>query len=324
MKILANDGIDAAGKAALEEQGFQVVTTKVPQEDLINAINRENYIGLLVRSATTARKDLIDACPGLRFIGRGGVGIDNIDAEYARGKGVQVFNTPGSSSQSVAELVMALLFSTVRSTFHAGGEMPLKGHTDFEAIKKKYSKGSELRGKTLGIVGFGKIGQSLAAYALGCGMKVIANDNSQASKKVPVELSIAGYDGKIKVDIEIVSLGDLLKQSDFVSLHVPKQPNGAAVIGAEQLLMMKYGSVIINSARGGVVDEVALLNALNSGHIRAAALDVFVGEPKPNPDLLHHPGVIATPHIGASTSEAQERIGLEIAENVKRIMSAQK
>jgi D-3-phosphoglycerate dehydrogenase len=317
MIILANDGIDLQGKAALESAGFQVITNKVDQENLAQAINEQQIVGLLVRSATKVRKDLIDACPGLRFIGRGGVGIDNIDADYAREKGIQVFNTPASSSQAVAELVMALIFSAARGVYDAGKFMSHQGNTHFEELKKKYSKGFELRGKTLGIIGFGRIGQSLASYALGCGMKVIATD--QFPVKNTVTMQIEGY-GPLDVQVPLVSFETLIEQSDIVSLHVPKQKDGSAVLGDRELAMMKKGAVIVNTSRGGVVDESALIKYLQSKHIAAACLDVFVGEPTPNPELLQHDGIVCTPHIGASTSEAQGRIGLEIAQKVKEIM----
>lgn len=317
MKILANDGIDAGGKKALEELGFVVITEKVAQENLAAALNEEGYVGLLVRSATTARKDLIDACPGLKFIGRGGVGIDNIDAEYARSKGVEVFNTPASSSQSVAELVMSLMFAAARGVYDAGTHMPSKGASEFEALKKKYAKGIELRGKTIGIVGFGRIGKSLASYALGCGMKVIACDNKPNNNSV--DFHIEGH-GNIQINVPVMPLNNLLGECDFISLHVPKQANGAAVLGANELTLVKKGAILINTSRGGVIEETALINALNEGQVAYACLDVFVGEPKPNEALLAHPKVLSTPHIGASTNEAQGRIGLEIAAKVKEIM----
>ncbi len=315
-KILANDGIDNGGKTALETLGFEVITEKVAQDQLSNFINDQKIEGLLVRSATTARKELIDACPNLKFIGRGGVGIDNIDAEYARSKGIEVFNTPASSSQAVAELVMSFVFAAARGVYDAGTNMPSNGASEFESLKKKYANGFELRGKTMGIVGFGRIGQALASYALGCGMNVIANDRPDAPPKT-ITIDIAGQ--KINAQIPLVTFDELLAKSDFISLHVPKQPNGNAVIGKEELAKVKKNVVLINTARGGVIDETDLLDALNNGLVRSACLDVFVGEPKPNAALLAHPLVLSTPHIGASTSEAQERIGLEIAENVKRI-----
>jgi D-3-phosphoglycerate dehydrogenase / 2-oxoglutarate reductase len=283
---------------------------------LAHAIQKNGYDGLLVRSATTARQELIDVCPGLKFIGRGGVGIDNIDAVYARSKGIDVFNTPASSSQAVAELVMAMMFAAARGTYDAGTHMPGSGSTQFEALKKKYAKGIELRGKTLGIIGFGRIGQSLASYALGCGMKVIAHDRLDV-QSVEVQLQIA--DQNIAVSVPCVSFEQVLQQADFISLHVPKQANGEAVIGNNEFGMLKKECILINTSRGGVIDEEALIAALDAGLLRYGCLDVFVGEPKPNAALLRHPSIISTPHIGASTVEAQERIGLEIADNVKRI-----
>jgi D-3-phosphoglycerate dehydrogenase / 2-oxoglutarate reductase len=317
MIILANDGIDNAGKSALEASGFTVLTDHIPQDQLAAAINTKGITGLLVRSATTVRKDLIDACPGLRFVGRGGVGIDNIDAEYARSKGIEVFNTPASSSRSVAELVIALMFASVRSVYQAGNKMPAEGSTAFAALKKSYSKGTEIAGKTLGIIGFGRIGQALASYALGCGMNVLVSDPSRKASHVSVHLSGLG---EVKVPVNYAEFDTILSSSDFISLHVPKQPNGAAVLGSEELKKVKKGVVLINTSRGGVIEEKALIAALDSGHVGAACLDVFVNEPTPDASLLSHPKVIATPHIGASTAEAQERIGLEIAENVRRIM----
>jgi D-3-phosphoglycerate dehydrogenase len=317
MKILANDGIDSTGKKALEAMGCTVITEKVAQEELAAAINREQYDGLLVRSATTARKELIDACQSLKFIGRGGVGIDNIDAEYARSKGIDVFNTPASSSQAVAELVMSVLFAAARGVYDSGRHMHAADGKAFETLKKKYSKGFELRGKTIGIVGFGRIGQSLASYALGCGMRVIACDRTTDEYKT-LTIDLGGQ--SVHVNVPFMPFHALLREADIVSLHVPKQPDGSAVIGHEEFQYVREGAILINTSRGGVIDETALLENLNTGKIRAACLDVFVGEPNANPALLSHPGIIATPHIGASSVEAQERIGLEIAENVQRIM----
>lgn len=311
-KILANDGIDQSGKVLLEKSGHIVITDKVAQADLINYINTNNIEVLLVRSATTVRKDLFDACAGLKMVGRGGVGMDNIDVEYGRAKGVDVFNTPGASSQSVAELAMAHMFSIARFLNDSNKQMHENGATQFEALKKKYSKGFELRGKTLGIIGFGRIGQSLASYALGCGMRVIATDHHL--KQATVDVVVGGQ--TLAVNVEMVSQDENFRTADFISLHVPKQKDGKAVIGAAELATMKKGVVIINTARGGVINEDDLLAALNSGQVAAAGLDVFENEPKPRPDLLKHPNVSATPHIGASTNEAQDRIGIEIAEKI--------
>jgi D-3-phosphoglycerate dehydrogenase len=316
MKILANDGIDAAGKQALEAAGHEVLTQTVPQAELAEYINSQAISGLLVRSATTVRKDIIDACSNLKFVGRGGVGIDNIDAAYAREKGVVVFNTPASSSISVAELVMSMMMAASRFIYKAGGDMPSKGSAEFAAFKKAYSKGVELRGKKLVIIGFGRIGQALASYAMGCGMLVSAVDRS-AKGSIPVSVSLNGT--TVHVPVEIITMEEAWATADYISLHVPKQSNGSAVIGSEELSQMKKGVVLINTSRGGVIEEDALLQALNNGQVGMACLDVFVNEPTPRADLLSHSKVIATPHIGASTAEAQERIGLEIAENVAKI-----
>lgn len=310
MKILANDGIAASGKTALEGKGFTVVTETVAQDDLIEAINKEGYEVLLVRSATKVRKDIIDACPGLKMIGRGGVGMDNIDVDYGRSKGITVFNTPAASSQSVAELVMAHLFGTVRFLYDANREMPSNGVSDFKVLKKKYAKGIELRGKTLGIVGFGRIGQALAQYALGCGMNVIAHDKTQ--DPFLINLSIANQ--SVAVEVENTTKEDILKKSDFISLHIPSSDR--PVIGKEEFDLMKDGVILLNAARGGTVDEDALLEALDSGKVAHAALDVFVNEPTPRADVLAHKNVSLSPHIGAATLEAQDRIGTELADQI--------
>lgn len=315
MKILANDGISAAGKEKLERAGFTVSTETIAQEALAEAINRQGFQILLVRSATKVRKDLLDACPGLKMVGRGGVGMDNIDVEYAKGKGIEIINTPASSSQSVAELVMAHLFNMARFVHDSNRHMPGKGASEFNALKKKYSKGIELRGKTIGIIGFGRIGQSVAKYALGCGMKVIVSDKFNQDTYIDLEIYGAG---KIKVKVDKVSLDQLLAQSDFISLHVPAQADGTAVIGSNEFDKMKPGTRLVNAARGGVVDEDALLQAIEAGKLAYAALDVFVNEPTPRQDLLNNDRISVTPHIGAATIEAQDRIGEELADIIIR------
>ena len=308
MKILANDGISEAGKIALENAGYQVITDKVEQQNLVRYINDENIEILLVRSATTARAELIDACPLLKLIGRGGVGMDNIDVAYARDKGLTVINTPASSSQSVAELVMGQLFSISRFLHDSYKNM---GSGDFNTLKKAYGKGIELRGKTLGIIGFGRIGQSLASYALGVGMNVIAVGKERET--VHIEMNIANQ--IVHASIECTNnLHEILDKVDFLSLHVPKQSNGAAVLGAAEFAQMKKGVRIVNAARGGVIDEEALINALDEGKVAFAGLDVFNNEPNPDSRLLNHPKIACTPHIGAATLEAQDRIGEELAE----------
>jgi len=315
MKILANDGVSQSGIDLLTKAGYEVITTNVAQEQLASFINENKISVLLVRSATTARKDLIDLCPGLKVIGRGGVGMDNIDVEYAREKGLSVINTPAASSSSVAELVFAHLYGGVRFLYDANRNMPLEGETNFNGLKKQYAKGVELRGKTMGIIGFGRIGQEVAKIALGVGMNVVVSDKYIENAKVEVLL----FNGaSIKVDINSVSLNEVLKQSDFISLHVPAQKD--YVIGAKEFGMMKDGSAIVNAARGGVIDEVALVNALDSNKLAFACLDTFENEPKPEIKLLMHPKISLTPHIGAATMEAQDRIGLELGQQIISIL----
>ncbi len=314
-KILANDGISPSGIKALEEAGFEVITTTVAQEQLVNFINDNEIVALLVRSATQVRKELIDSCPGLKLIGRGGVGMDNIDVTYAKNKGLHVINTPASSSESVAELVFAHLFGGVRFLYDANRNMPLEGDRNFKALKKSYGKGTELRGKTLGVLGFGRIGQATAKIALGIGMKVIYHDPflEQAT------LSLSFYDDR-SLDFAFTSIPkeELLKSADFITLHVPAQKD--YVIGKKELEMMKNGVGLVNAARGGVIDEVALIAAIDSGKVAFAGLDVFESEPSPEIQILMHPKISLSPHIGAATGEAQDRIGTELAEQIKTLL----
>ncbi|RZJ28891.1 MAG: 3-phosphoglycerate dehydrogenase [Flavobacterium sp.] len=319
MKVLANDGISKSGIKALESAGFEVITTKVAQEQVANYINENNVSVLLVRSATKVRQDIIDACPGLKIIGRGGVGMDNIDVEYARSKEIHVINTPASSSESVAELVFAHLFTGVRFLQDSNRNMPLEGDTNFEGLKKAYANGIELRGKTLGIIGFGRIGKAVAKIALGMGMRVIASDKYIGS----AEIKVSFYNGQfINVDIVTEPVADILREADFITLHVPAQKNGY-VLGDEEFAMMKDGVGIINCARGGVVNEVALIDALEGGKVSFAGLDVFEEEPTPAIQVLMHPQISLTPHIGAATLEAQDRIGTELAEQIISLMKVE-
>ena len=315
MKILANDGISKSGIDNLTENGFEIITTNVAQEQLINFINENKIVGLLVRSATTARKDLIDSCPSLKLIGRGGVGMDNIDVEYAKSKGIHVINTPAASSASVAELVFAHLYGGVRFLFDSNRNMPLEGEANFKGLKKAYAKGIELRGKTLGIIGFGRIGQEVAKIALGIGMKVIATD--KFLDKATIEISISTGQS-IKAEIIIQPFKKLITNSDFISLHVPAQEE--YVIDSSVISKMKKGAGIINAARGGVIDEVALIKALDEGHLSFAGLDTFENEPKPEVKLLMHEKISLTPHIGAATLEAQNRIGEELATQISKLL----
>ena len=311
MKVLANDGVSKSGIEALEKGGFEVLTTTVAQEQLVNFINENKIDVILVRSATQVRKDIIDGCSSIKIIGRGGVGMDNIDVEYARSKGIHVINTPAASSQSVAELVFAHLFGGVRFLHDSNRNMPLDGDTQFKSLKKNYAKGVELRGKTLGIVGFGRIGREVAKIALGIGMKVIASDKFVGKAEIKVEF----YNGQfINVEIETEPMKDILKHSDFITLHVPAQDD--YVIGEKQFNMMKDGIGIINAARGGVIDEVALVKAIESGKVAFAGLDTFEEEPTPAIPVLMNGRISLTPHIGAATNEAQDRIGTELASQI--------
>lgn len=312
MKILANDGIHPAGKQMLEDAGHTVITDKVDQADLASYLRDEQVSALLVRSATKVNKIELDSWDGLKVIGRAGVGIDNIDSGYAKEIGVAVVNTPAASSQSVAELALAKMLTISRFLQDSNRKMPATGSTEFGALKKSYAKGAELQGATLGVVGFGRIGQCLAKMALGMGMNVVAFDPFVDS--VNLHLDIAGTSG-VDVTINPVSLDDLLAQSDFISLHVPK-PKEGALIGNDEFAKMKDGAVIVNCARGGVIDEDALIAALDSGKLMGAGLDVFENEPTPDSRLLGHPKISLTPHIGASTNAAQNRIGTELAEKV--------
>ncbi len=315
MKILANDGVSKSGIAALEKEGFEVLTTTVAQEQLVNFINENEIVGLLVRSATKVRTDIIDNCPGLKLIGRGGVGMDNIDVTYAKEKGLHVINTPAASSESVAELVFAHLFGGVRFLYDANRNMPLDGDTKFKELKKTYAKGIELRGKTLGVIGFGRIGQATAKIALGVGMKVIYFDRHKETASINVPF----FDGQsVSFDFNSISKEALLKEADFVTVHVPAQKD--YIIGKSEIALMKDGAAIVNAARGGVIDEVALIEGLESKKLSFAGLDVFESEPNPEIKILMNPNISLTPHIGAATGEAQERIGIELATQITALL----
>jgi len=316
MKVLANDGLATTGVTGLEKAGFEVILKTVAQEQLVAYINENKISALLVRSAIKVRKDIIDNCPSLKIIGRGGVGMDNIDVEYAREKGIKVINTPAASSHSVAELVFAHLFGMVRFLHDSNQNMPLEGDSKFKELKKAYAKGVELKGKTLGILGFGRIGQATAKIGLGVGMKIVAFD--PYIEKANLKLDF--FDGQgVSFDIDTISKEEVLKQSDFISLHVPAQED--YVIGTKEFDVIKKGAGIVNAARGGVIDEKALILALEQGKVSNAALDVFENEPSPEISLLMNPNISLTPHIGAATQEAQDRIGEELATQIIEILA---
>jgi D-3-phosphoglycerate dehydrogenase len=319
IRILANDGIDASGKTMLEAAGFEVVTEKIAQENLSTELQK--FDAILVRSATKVRKDLIEACSNLNLIGRGGVGMDNIDVDFAKQKGIKVINTPASSSISVAELVFAHLFSGIRLLQHTNRIMPTEGNTRFAELKKIASNGIELQGKTMGIYGFGRIGQEVAKIAIGLGMKVLAFDPYVETLDLVLNLPMLGANSRVKVTIQTVSEQSVISQSDFITFHIPFNEGDKAPIDAEKMAKMKRGVGLVNCSRGGVISEADLLAALETGQVAFAGLDVFEKEPPVNMAILEHPNVSLSPHVGGSTKEAQNRISLELADKVIEFFS---
>ncbi len=316
MKILANDGLSEGGIHLLAAAGFEVFTVKVAQEQVANFVNSNKIDILLVRSATKVTAEIIENCASLKLIGRGGIGLDNIDILTASSKGIPVINTPEASAESVAELVFAHLFSGVRFLHDANRIMPLEGDSNFDQLKKAYANGIELRGKTLGIIGFGRIGKAVARMGLGLGMRVIASDKLVGNAEIKVDF----YNGQfINVDITTEPVADILREADFITLHVPAQ--NEYVIGEAEFSMMKDNVGIINASRGGIIDEVALLAALDDDKVLFAGLDVFEDEPTPAVQVLMHPKISLSPHIGASTVEAQNRIGIELATQIISLMA---
>ena len=315
MKILANDGISESGKNKLVEYGFEVDLTKVSQEQLVDYINDNKITAILVRSATQVRADIIDNCPSIKIIGRGGVGMDNIDVEYAKSKGINVINTPAASSKSVAELVFSHLFGCVRFLHESNRSMPLEGDSKFKDLKKSYAKGTELAGKTIGIIGFGRIGQEVAKIGIGVGMDVIFHDkfNDQT------EIKLNFFDGQnLSFRLDSSSFDDVLSKSDFITIHIPASDK--YIIDTNEFKKMKEGSGILNLSRGGIINEEELIKNIDSGKISFAAIDTFEGEPNPSIKILMNPNISLTPHIGAATNEAQDRIGIELADKINDIL----
>jgi D-3-phosphoglycerate dehydrogenase len=311
VKILANDGIHPDGQSMLEKANFQVDTDKISQDDLVTGL--QPYEVIIVRSATKVRKDLIDQCPNLKVICRAGVGMDNIDVDYARSKGLKVYNTPSASSRSVAELTIAHILTLARSLHQSNREMPVEGDTNFKGLKKSYSKGREMFGLNLGIIGFGKIGQESARVAMGIGMNVIPVDPYVKSGTIDI-LPAGREDLKVSVELETKPMDEMLENADVICMHVPF--TGKPLIGVKEFAKMKDGVIVVNTARGGVIDEAALLKALETGKVNCAALDVFINEPTPMKALLSHPKISLSPHIGASTGDAQSNVGTELAEQI--------
>lgn len=316
MKILANDGISESGKNKLEEYGFEVDLTKVSQEQLVSYINDNHIVVILVRSATQVRADIIDNCPSIKIIGRGGVGMDNIDVDYAKSKGINVINTPAASSKSVAELVFSHLFGCVRFLHESNRSMPLDGDSKFKELKKAYAGGSELAGKKIGIVGFGRIGQEVAKIAIGIGMNVIFYDKFIEETSLDLEF----FDGQnITFNLISSTFDEVLENSDFISVHIPASDK--YIIDSKEIEKMKDGVGLLNLSRGGIVNEEELLKSINSGKVSFAGIDTFENEPVPSMKLLMNSNISLTPHIGAATSEAQDRIGVELADKINEILS---
>ncbi|KMQ70843.1 D-2-hydroxyacid dehydrogenase [Chryseobacterium koreense] len=315
MRVLANDGISKAGENVLKEAGIELVEAKVSQEHLAHFINENQIDVLLVRSATKVRQDLIDACPSLKIIGRGGVGMDNIDVEYAIDKGLYVINTPNASSRSVAEMVFAHFFSLARFLHESNRMMPLEGETNFTALKKSYSKAHELEGKTLGVIGFGGIGQEVVKMGISLGMKVKVLTRTPHTKTLTLQF----FDGQ-KLNFEVSSnnnMDEFLKDTDFISINTPK--TDTYILDTPQFEKMKTGVFIVNTARGGVINEVTLLDYIESGKIAGAALDVFENEPTPELAILMNPNLSLSPHLGGNTLDAQDKIGVELASQIIEI-----
>ncbi len=320
MKILANDGISKAGENLLIETGNQLVEAKVSQEHLADFINENQIEVLLVRSATKVRKELIDLCPSLKIIGRGGVGMDNIDVEYVIDKGISVINTPNASSRSVAEMVFAHFFSLARFLHESNRMMPLEGETNFNNLKKSYSKAVELEGKTLGIIGFGGIGKEVVKIGISLGMKIKVLTRNPKTETITLDF----FDGQ-KLNFEISSDNDMdkfLKDTDFISINTPK--TNEYILDTPQFEKMKNGVFIVNTARGGVINEVALLDFIESGKVAGAALDVFENEPNPELSILMNPHLSLSPHLGGNTLDAQEKIGIELATQINELKKIHK
>jgi len=311
MRILANDGIDSGGKQKLESSGFRVETQKIEQAHLKEGLR--NFEVLLVRSATKVTDEIISANPQLKIIGRAGVGLDNIDLSAAEKHGVKVINTPAASSRSVAELAFGHMLNLSRFLHLSNRQMPESGLTDFKQLKKNYSAGIELYGKNLGIIGLGRIGKEAARIGLGLGMNILPVDPFVKISEIDVDIYSSVLQ-KIKITLETVEMDEMLSNADFITIHVPstKEP----IIGDSEFKKLKKGVFLINSSRGGTIDENLLLQALETDLVAGAGLDVFVGEPQPRAELLNHPKISVSPHIGASTTEAQRRIGEELADQI--------
>jgi len=312
VKILVTDGIHEDGKSLLEEAGYEIDMKKVAQYKLPEIL--PNYDVVIVRSATKITKEDIGKNPRLKVIARAGLALDTIDVNYAEDKGIKVMNTPAALAQSVAELTFGHMFNLARYLHNANRVMPASGDTQFNLLKQQYSSGIQLRNKTLGIIGFGRVGQEVARIGLGLGMNVMPVDLKINEVNIDINL-FNSEDVSLTVKVPTYEWDEVLENADFLTLHVPFN-GGEPMIGTKEIAMMKDGAFIINTSRGGLVDEAALIEGLNSGKLRGAGIDVFENEPTPNPELLNHDKVTLSPHIGASTLEARTNIGLELADKI--------
>ena len=312
VKILVTDGIHEDGKSLLEEAGYEIDMKKVEQDKLPEIL--PNYDVVIVRSATKISKEDIGNNPRLKVIARAGLALDTIDVNYAVDKGITVMNTPAALAQSVAELTFAHMFNLARFLHNANRLMPISGDTQFNLLKQQYSSGIQLRNKTLGIIGFGRVGQEVARIGLGLGMNVMPVDLKVNEVNIDINL-FNSNDVSLTVKVPTYEWDEVLENADFLTLHVPFN-GGEPMIGSDEIAKMKDGSFIINTSRGGLVDEKALIEGLNSGKLKGAGIDVFDNEPTPDPILLNHDKVTLSPHIGASTLEARANIGLELADKI--------
>ena len=314
MKILAFEGLTESGIELLEKNNFEVITTKVAQSQLENFIN-ENSIDAIIVKNTQITQELIEGCPSLKLIGKAGIDMENIDVTFAIDNGLHVVNTPEATTQAISELVFAHLFGMSRFLHSSNREMPLEGDTRFKDLKKAYANGIELKGKTLGIIGFGAVGQEVAKTAIGLGMSVLAYDNTIEEATLALEF----YNKQqLSFTINTVSLEDVLTESDFISLHLTDQEDYA--ITSTEINKMKDGVGIVNTAFGGLINEVDLVQALKDGKVQFAGLDVFMNEPQPAVQLLMHPEISLSPNLATSTMEANVRMSTELAQQIIKIL----
>lgn len=305
-RILINDGLEASGQKALIEAGFSISTDKIPQEDLSNKL--KDFDGVIIRSASKITKDQLENNLHLKFVARAGVGLDNVDVEFAKSNKISVINTPGASSRSVAELAMSQLLCVTRSLQLTNREQ--KDDASFNRLKKSLSSSTEIKNKNLVLLGFGRIGSELARMAIGLEMNVFVVDPFIDEAKIKIRLN----QQEIDCNLQLLSLEQALAQADYISLHAPFM--GKPILDKEQFQIIKSGCILINTSRGENINEVALLEAIDSGIIAGAGLDVFQNEPNVSQLLYKHPKISVTPHIAASTQEAQARIAEELVEKI--------